>query len=83
MNHLEWGQDKVLKHKKSSEIKDIYFRLSCKSPTQWFFCMWNSPRSEQSCAIQLGLVLDVRSLSSLPIGQLSPILGSDWLELTP
>ena len=27
-------------------------RLSCRTEKPWFFCLWNSPNLEQSCAIQ-------------------------------
>ena len=31
---------------------------------QWFFCLWNSPQLEQSCAIQLGQPTSVCSASN-------------------
>ena len=27
-------------------------RMSCRTEKPWFFCLWNSPNLEQSCAIQ-------------------------------
>ena len=27
-------------------------RLSCRTDTRWFFCLWRSPAQEKSCAIQ-------------------------------
>merc|ERR1719431_704294 len=27
-------------------------RMSCRTDKPWFFCLWNSPSLEQSCAIQ-------------------------------
>ena len=30
----------------------------------WFFCLWNSPQYEQSCAIQLGQPQSVCSASN-------------------
>ena len=27
-------------------------RMSCRTDKPWFFCLWNSPTLEQSCAIQ-------------------------------
>ena len=30
----------------------------------WFFCLWNSPQYEQSCAIQLGQPTSVCSASN-------------------
>ena len=39
-------------------------RLTCKTSMQWFFCMWNSPQREQSCAIQLGQPTSVCAASN-------------------
>ena len=33
-------------------MEGMIVRLSCITDKQWFFCLWNSPSQEQSCAIQ-------------------------------
>ena len=33
-------------------MEDSLVRLACRTERSWFFCLWNSPHMEQSCAIQ-------------------------------
>ena len=33
-------------------IEGRVVRMSCRTEKPWFFCLWNSPNLEQSCAIQ-------------------------------
>ena len=29
--------------------------LSCKSPSSWFFCVWEGPRGDRVCALREGI----------------------------
>ena len=42
----------VRNHSSILVMEDSMVRLSCLTDKQWFFCLWNSPNLEQSCAIQ-------------------------------
>jgi len=42
----------VRNHSSILVMEDSMVRLSCLTDKQWFFCLWNSPSLEQSCAIQ-------------------------------
>ena len=33
-------------------LENRMIRMSCRTSKPWFFCLWNSPNLEQSCAIQ-------------------------------
>ena len=42
----------VRNHSSIFVMEESMVRLSCLTDQQWFFCLWNSPSLEQSCAIQ-------------------------------
>ncbi|XP_023336101.1 uncharacterized protein LOC111707264 [Eurytemora carolleeae] len=48
------SQRTILAGNNSSPLiqSDTRVRLSCRTDTQWFFCLWHSPSQDIQCAIQ-------------------------------